>query len=362
MAGRLRSIPSTTIARCFAGIPAPTDKRVDDENGAGAAGEMAALYRSPGEWNRAFHPEATSRATIQTTSSKSFMVAEHLYSIRPALRCGFISDIFATPLTNMPKFQLDSSSRPLFTCRNREATATLGARPTRLPTALNISVFRHPLPGSRRRQVFAPPPLSFFWRSANETISWKWAKMRGWAGLIWAKLVKQFFQSQRAIVAFLCPAPLRRPPAGRSPAQDVPNNNAIRHLPLKPMAAARPDAVHCTPPRFDESPSPCRPTSAARIILATPKSSCSKEAGVCRTIDPWGGSLPMSRRLTLRPRESRLAANIEGKSVRHGRNGLKADRGKASKLAPIEEQPPRRIRAAHRHQASRPSWAVNKSG
>jgi methylmalonyl-CoA mutase len=212
--------------------------------------------------------------TIQNDILKEFMVRNtYIYPPRPSMR--IISDIFAYTSTNMPKFNSISISG--YHMQEAGATADLELAYT---LADGVEYIRAGMAAGLGVDKFAPR-LSFFW-AIGMNYFMEVAKMRA-ARMIWAKLVKQFnpVSDKSLSLRTHCQT------SGWSlTAQDV-YNNTIRTA-LEAMAAAGGGTQSLHTNAFDEALA--LPTDFSARIARNTQIFLQQEAGVTRTIDPWGGS------------------------------------------------------------------------
>ncbi|MBU6319137.1 MAG: methylmalonyl-CoA mutase [Alphaproteobacteria bacterium] len=223
-------------------------------------------------------PEKLS-GTIQNDILKEFMVRNtYIYPPGPSMR--IISDIFAYTSRRMPKFNSISISG--YHMQEAGATADLELAYT---LADGVEYIRAGLAAGLTVDAFAPR-LSFFW-AIGMNYFMEVAKMRA-ARLLWAKLVKPFNpQSDKSLsLRTHCQT------SGWSlTAQDV-NNNIVRTC-LEAMAAAGGQTQSLHTNAFDEALA--LPTDISARIARNTQIFLQQEAGVTRTIDPWGGSYYLER-------------------------------------------------------------------
>ena len=261
----------------------------------------------------------------------------YIYPPRPSMR--IISDIFAYASQNMPKFNSISISG--YHMQEAGATADLELAYT---LADGVEYIRAGIAAGLDVDKFAPR-LSFFW-AIGMNYFMEVAKMRA-ARLLWAKLVKQFNPKSDKSLSLRTHCQT----SGWSlTAQDV-YNNAIRTC-LEAMAAAGGRRSRCTPTRSTKRWR--LPTDFSARISRNTQIFLQQEAGVCRTIDPWGGCYYVER-LTY-DLARRAWAHIEEVEA-HGRHG-EGHRGRPAQAA---HRGSRRTNAgADRQRHSRRSSGVNK--
>ncbi len=224
-------------------------------------------------------PAAKLSGTIQNDILKEFMVRNtYIYPPRPSMR--IISDIFAYSSQNMPKFNSISISG--YHMQEAGATADLELAYT---LADGVEYIRAGRAAGLDVDKFAPR-LSFFW-AIGMNYFMEVAKMRA-ARLLWAKLVKQFDPKSDKSLSLRTHCQT----SGWSlTAQDV-YNNAIRTC-FEAMAAAGGQTQSLHTNSFDEALA--LPTDFSARISRNTQIFLQQEAGVMRTIDPWGGSYYVER-------------------------------------------------------------------
>ncbi len=224
-------------------------------------------------------PAAKLSGTIQNDILKEFMVRNtYIYPPRPSMR--IISDIFAYTSQNMPKFNSISISG--YHMQEAGATADLELAYT---LADGVEYIRSGIAAGLDVDKFAPR-LSFFWAIGMDYFM-EVAKMRA-ARLLWARLVKQFDPKSDKSLSLRTHSQT----SGWSlTAQDV-YNNAIRTC-FEAMAAAGGQTQSLHTNSFDEALA--LPTDFSARISRNTQIFLQQEAGVCRTIDPWGGSYYVER-------------------------------------------------------------------
>src|SRR5689334_5643048 len=259
----------------FAGIP--LDQMSVSMTMNGAVLPIMSLYVVAAE-EQGVSPAKLS-GTIQNDILKEFMVRNtYIYPPRPSMR--IISDIFAYTSANMPKFNSISISG--YHMQEAGATADLELAYT---LADGVEYIRSGIAAGLDVDKFAPR-LSFFW-AIGMNYFMEVAKMRA-ARLLWAKLVKQFNPKSDKSLSLRTHSQT----SGWSlTAQDV-YNNAIRTC-LEAMAAAGGQTQSLHTNSFDEALA--LPTDFSARISRNTQIFLQQEAGVCRTIDPWGGSYYVER-------------------------------------------------------------------
>jgi methylmalonyl-CoA mutase len=212
--------------------------------------------------------------TIQNDILKEFMVRNtYIYPPRPSMR--IISDIFGYASANMPKFNSISISG--YHMQEAGATADLELAYT---LADGVEYIRAGIAAGLDVDKFAPR-LSFFW-AIGMNYFMEVAKMRA-GRMLWARLVKEFNPKSDKSLSLRTHCQT----SGWSlTAQDV-YNNVIRTC-LEAMAAAGGQTQSLHTNSFDEALA--LPTDFSARISRNTQIFLQQEAGVTRTIDPWGGS------------------------------------------------------------------------
>jgi methylmalonyl-CoA mutase len=259
----------------FAGIP--LDQMSVSMTMNGAVLPIMSLYIVAAE-EQGVPPQKLS-GTIQNDILKEFMVRNtYIYPPRPSMR--IISDIFAYASQNMPKYNSISISG--YHMQEAGATADLELAYT---LADGVEYIRAGMAAGLDVDKFAPR-LSFFW-AIGMYYFMEVAKMRA-GRLLWAKLVKQFNPKSDKSLSLRTHCQT----SGWSlTAQDV-YNNAIRTC-LEAMAAAGGQTQSLHTNSFDEALA--LPTDFSARISRNTQIFLQQEAGVMRTIDPWGGSYYVER-------------------------------------------------------------------
>jgi methylmalonyl-CoA mutase len=212
--------------------------------------------------------------TIQNDILKEFMVRNtYIYPPGPSMR--IIGDIFRYSAANMPKFNCISISG--YHMQEAGATADIELAYT---LADGLEYLRTGLHAGLDIDEFAPR-LSFFWAIGMNHFM-EIAKMRA-ARLLWAKIVKQFHpKNQKSMVLRT-----HSQTSGWSlSAQDV-YNNVIRTT-VEAMAAAMGGTQSLHTNALDEALA--LPTDYSARIARNTQIYLQEETGICRVVDPWGGS------------------------------------------------------------------------
>jgi methylmalonyl-CoA mutase len=212
--------------------------------------------------------------TIQNDILKEFMVRNtYIYPPGPSIR--IIGDIFRYSATKMPKFNCISISG--YHMQEAGATADIELAYT---LADGLEYLRTGLHAGLDIDEFAPR-LSFFWAIGMNHFM-EIAKMRA-ARSLWAKLVKQFNPKNPKSMALRTHSQT----SGWSlSAQDV-YNNVIRTT-VEAMAAAMGGTQSLHTNALDEALA--LPTDYSARIARNTQIYLQEETGICRVVDPWGGS------------------------------------------------------------------------
>ena len=243
----------------------------------GAVLPIMALYILAGE-EQGVPPEKLA-GTIQNDILKEFMVRNtYIYPPKPSMR--IISDIFAYASQRMPKFNSISISG--YHIQEAGATADLELAYT---LADGVEYVRCGLDAGLDIDAFAPR-LSFFW-GIGMNFFMEVAKMRA-GRLLWAKLMSQFEpQDSRSLsLRTHCQT------SGWSlTASDV-RNNIVRTC-LEAMAAVSGHTQSLHTNAFDEALA--LPTDFSARVARNTQLFLQQESGLCRVVDPWGGSYYVER-------------------------------------------------------------------
>jgi len=219
-------------------------------------------------------PPSKLTGTIQNDILKEFMV-RNTYIYPPSHSMRIIGDIFRYCSVNMPKFNCISISG--YHMQEAGATADLELAYT---LADGMEYLRTGLRAGLDIDSFAPR-LSFFWAIGMNHFM-EIAKMRA-ARLLWAKIVKQFHPKNPRSMALRTHSQT----SGWSlTAQDV-FNNVIRTT-IEAMAAAMAGTQSLHTNALDEALA--LPTDFSARIARNTQILLQQETGICRVVDPWGGS------------------------------------------------------------------------
>ncbi|ADE53826.1 methylmalonyl-CoA mutase [Coraliomargarita akajimensis] len=212
--------------------------------------------------------------TIQNDILKEFMVRNtYIYPPTPSMR--IIGDIFEYTSQNMPKFNSISISG--YHMQEAGATADLEIGYT---LADGLEYLRTGTEAGLDIDAFAPR-LSFFW-AIGKNFFMEVAKMRA-ARCLWAKLVKQFDPKNPKSLALRTHSQT----SGWSLTEQDPFNNVTRTA-IEAMAAACGHTQSLHTNALDEAIA--LPTDFSARIARNTQLFIQEETGMCRFIDPWGGS------------------------------------------------------------------------
>ena len=219
-------------------------------------------------------PAARLSGTIQNDILKEFMV-RNTYIYPPSHSMRMVGDIFSYCSVNMPKFNCISISG--YHMQEAGATAEIELAYT---LADGLEYLRTGLRAGLDVDSFAPR-LSFFW-AIGMNYFMEIAKMRA-ARLLWAKIVRQFNPKNPKSMALRTHSQT----SGWSlTAQDV-FNNVIRTT-IEAMAAAMGGTQSLHTNALDEALA--LPTDFSARIARNTQILLQEETGICRVVDPWGGS------------------------------------------------------------------------
>jgi methylmalonyl-CoA mutase len=212
--------------------------------------------------------------TIQNDILKEFMV-RNTYIYPPAHSMRIVSDIFRYAAAQMPKFNSISISG--YHMQEAGATADLELAYT---LADGLEYLRTGLRAGLDIDTFAPR-LSFFWAIGMNHFM-EIAKMRA-ARMLWAKIVKQFQPKNPKSMALRAHS---QTSGWTLTAQDV-YNNVVRTT-VEAMAAAMGGTQSLHTNALDEALA--LPTDFSAKIARDTQIYLQEETGICRVVDPWGGS------------------------------------------------------------------------
>ena len=212
--------------------------------------------------------------TIQNDILKEYMVRNtYIYPPAPSMR--IIADIFSFTSKNMPKFNSISISG--YHMQEAGATADLEMAYT---LADGLEYVRTGLKAGIDIDAFAPR-LSFFW-AVGKNYFMEVAKMRA-ARALWAKLIKQFNPKNPKSMALRTHSQT----SGWSLTEQDPFNNVARTT-IEAMAAALGHTQSLHTNSLDEAIA--LPTDFSARIARNTQLLLQEETGICKVIDPWGGS------------------------------------------------------------------------
>jgi methylmalonyl-CoA mutase len=212
--------------------------------------------------------------TIQNDILKEYMVRNtYIYPPLPSMR--IIADIFSFTSQKMPKFNSISISG--YHMQEAGATADLEMAYT---LADGLEYVRTGLAAGIDIDAFAPR-LSFFW-AQGKNFFMEIAKMRA-ARAIWAKLIKQFNPKNPKSMALRTHSQT----SGWSLTEQDPFNNVARTC-IEAMAATLGHTQSLHTNALDEAIA--LPTDFSARIARNTQLLLQEETGICKVIDPWGGS------------------------------------------------------------------------
>jgi methylmalonyl-CoA mutase len=212
--------------------------------------------------------------TIQNDILKEYMVRNtYIYPPAPSMR--IIADIFSFTSRLMPKFNSISISG--YHMQEAGATADLEMAYT---LADGLEYVRTGIRSGIDIDAFAPR-LSFFWAQGKNYFM-EVAKMRA-ARALWAKLIRQFDPKNPKSMALRTHSQT----SGWSLTEQDPFNNVARTC-IEAMAAASGHTQSLHTNSLDEAIA--LPTDFSARIARNTQLLLQEETGICRVIDPWGGS------------------------------------------------------------------------
>lgn len=218
-------------------------------------------------------PEQLS-GTIQNDILKEFMVRNtYIYPPRPSMR--IITDIFAYTAKHMPKFNSISVSGYHIQEAGASADLELG-----YTLADGLEYLRAGINAGLNIDEFAPR-FSFFF-GIGKNFFMEIAKLRA-ARLLWAKIVKQFNPQNPKSMALRTHCQT----SGWSLTEQDPFNNVIRTC-IEALAAVLGHTQSLHTNSLDEAIA--LPTDFSARIARNTQLYLMYETGICRTIDPLGGS------------------------------------------------------------------------
>jgi len=212
--------------------------------------------------------------TIQNDILKEYMVRNtYIYPPLPSMK--IIADIFEFTSQKMPKFNSISISG--YHMQEAGATADLEMAYT---LADGLEYLRAGIAAGIPIDSFAPR-LSFFWAQGKNYFM-EVAKMRA-ARLLWSKLVNRFDPKSSKSLALRTHSQT----SGWSLTAQDPFNNVTRTC-IEAMAAAMGHTQSLHTNALDEAIA--LPTDFSARIARNTQLYLQEETGICKIIDPWGGS------------------------------------------------------------------------
>ena len=212
--------------------------------------------------------------TIQNDILKEYMVRNtYIYPPLPSMK--IIADIFAFTSQKMPKFNSISISG--YHMQEAGATADLEMAYT---LADGLEYLRTGIQAGIDVDAFAPR-LSFFWAQGKNYFM-EVAKMRA-ARLLWSKIVQEFKPKNPKSLALRTHSQT----SGWSLTEQDPFNNVTRTC-VEAMAATMGHTQSLHTNALDEAIA--LPTDFSARIARNTQLFLSEETGMCKIIDPWGGS------------------------------------------------------------------------
>src|SRR6201987_65630 len=212
--------------------------------------------------------------TIQNDILKEFMV-RNTYIYPPAHSMKIVADIFEFTSQKMPKFNSISISG--YHMQEAGATADIELAYT---LADGLEYIRTGIKAGLNIDDFAPR-LSFFWAIGMNHFM-EIAKMRA-ARMLWAKMVKQFNPKNPKSMALRTHCQT----SGWSLTEQDPFNNVARTC-IEALAAAMGHTQSLHTNALDEAIA--LPTDFSARIVRNTQLLLQDETGICKVIDPWGGS------------------------------------------------------------------------
>ncbi|OQY26671.1 MAG: methylmalonyl-CoA mutase [Candidatus Cloacimonetes bacterium 4572_55] len=215
--------------------------------------------------------------TIQNDILKEYMVRNtYIYPPKHSMR--IIGDIFSFTSQHMPKFNSISISG--YHMQEAGASADLELAYT---LANGLEYVRTGLNAGIDIDNFAPR-LSFFW-GIGLNYFMEIAKMRA-GRMLWSKIIKQFNPKNLKSLALRT----HSQNSGWSLTEQDPFNNVARTC-VEAMAAALGHTQSLHTNSLDEAIA--LPTDFSARIARNTQLYLQSETGICRTVDPWGGSYYM---------------------------------------------------------------------
>jgi len=212
--------------------------------------------------------------TIQNDILKEYMV-RNTYIYPPEASMRIVADIFAYTSDAMPKFNSISVSG--YHMHEAGAPADLEIAYT---LADGVEYVRAGVKAGIPIDAFAPH-ISFFW-AQGKNLFMEIAKMRA-ARVLWAKLMRGLGAKDPKSLALRTHSQT----SGWSLTEQDPYNNVVRTC-IEAMAAAFGGTQSLHTNSLDEAIA--LPTDFSAAIARNTQIFLQKETGICRTVDPWGGS------------------------------------------------------------------------
>lgn len=212
--------------------------------------------------------------TIQNDILKEYMV-RNTYIYPPEASMRIVADIFAYTSAKMPKFNSISVSG--YHMHEAGAPADLEIAYT---LADGVEYVRTGIKAGIPVDAFAPR-ISFFW-AQGKNLFMEIAKMRA-ARVLWAKLMRGLGAKDPKSLALRTHSQT----SGWSLTEQDPYNNVVRTC-IEAMAAAFGGTQSLHTNSLDEAIA--LPTDFSAAIARNTQIFLQKESGICRTVDPWGGS------------------------------------------------------------------------
>jgi len=238
----------------------------------GAVLPILALYIVAAE-EQGVSPEQLT-GTIQNDILKEFMVRNtYIYPPAPSMR--IIGDIFEYTSKNMPRFNSISISG--YHMQEAGASADIELAYT---LADGLEYLRTGVTAGLQVDAFAPRLSFFFGIGMNYFM--EVAKLRA-ARLLWAELVAGFEPENPKSLSLRTHCQT----SGWSLTAQDPLNNVVRTC-VEALAAVQGQTQSLHTNSFDEALA--LPTDFSARIARNTQLYLQQEAGVCRVIDPWGGS------------------------------------------------------------------------
>lgn len=212
--------------------------------------------------------------TIQNDILKEFMV-RNTYIYPPEFSMRIIADIFKYTSENMPRFNSISVSG--YHMQEAGATADIELAYT---LADGLDYVRSGIKAGLDIDDFAPR-ISFFW-GIGMNFFMEIAKMRA-GRMLWAKLINGFSPENRKSLALRTHCQT----SGWSLTEQFPHNNIVRTC-AEAIAAAMGGTQSLHTNALDEAIA--LPTEFSARIARNTQLYIQEETGICRSVDPWGGS------------------------------------------------------------------------